>query len=219
MDDKIKILIVDDHEIFRNGLKMVINKLKFAKVVAEASDGREFLSILPESNPDIVLMDIEMPVMNGIEATRAAIEQYPDLKIIALTMFNEEEYVESMLDAGVKGFLLKNITKDILDRALQTVMKGNNYYSEELWAFFTQRMKHDDKHQAPVEEDLKLTRREQEILLLLFEGLSNKEIGDRLFISERTVVGHKSNLMSKTGCKSTVHLLAYAIKNKLIDIE
>ncbi len=217
MDEQIKIMIVDDHEIFRSGLKMVINKLKFAKVVSEASTGREFLSLLSENElPDIGLMDIQMPEMNGIEATRAALEKYPNLKIVALTMFNEDEYVESMIDAGVKGFILKNITKEIFEKALLAINKGNNYYSEELWSFFTRRLTHDDKPTPG--EDLKLTRREIEILNLLLEGLSNKEIADRLFVSERTIIGHKSNLLSKTGCKSTVHLLAYAIKNKLIEI-
>ncbi|HBX49530.1 MAG: hypothetical protein A2275_16595 [Bacteroidetes bacterium RIFOXYA12_FULL_35_11] len=217
MDEQIKIMIVDDHEIFRSGLKMVINKLKFAKVVSEASNGKECLSILSENNlPDIVLMDIQMPEMNGIEATRAALEMYPNLKIVALTMFNEDEYVESMIDAGVKGFILKNITKEIFEKALLAINKGNNYYSEELWSFFTKRLTHEDK--PSLGEDLKLTRREVEILNLLLEGLSNKEIADRLFVSERTIIGHKSNLLSKTGCKSTVHLLAYAIKNKLIEV-
>ncbi|OFZ03051.1 MAG: hypothetical protein A2491_01630, partial [Bacteroidetes bacterium RIFOXYC12_FULL_35_7] len=175
MDEQIKIMIVDDHEIFRSGLKMVINKLKFAKVVSEASNGKECLSILSENNlPDIVLMDIQMPEMNGIEATRAALEMYPNLKIVALTMFNEDEYVESMIDAGVKGFILKNITKEIFEKALLAINKGNNYYSEELWSFFTKRLTHEDK--PSLGEDLKLTRREVEILNLLLEGLSNKEI-------------------------------------------
>src|SRR3989339_733510 len=207
MDEQIKIMIVDDHEIFRSGLKMVINKLKFAKVVSEASNGKECLSILSENNlPDIVLMDIQMPEMNGIEATRAALEMYPNLKIVALTMFNEDEYVESMIDAGVKGFILKNITKEIFEKALLAINKGNNYYSEELWSFFTKRLTHEDK--PSLGEDLKLTRREVEILNLLLKGLATKEIADRLFVSERTIIGHKSNLLSKTGCKSTVHLLA-----------
>jgi len=160
-------------------------------------------------------MDIEMPVMNGIEATKKALERFPELKIIALTMFNNEEYVESMLDAGVKGFLLKSINKESLDKALQSVMLGKNYYSEELFQYFTKKIAHTDKTETP---EIKLTQREIEIVQLSLEGLSNKEIADKLFISERTVVGHKSNLLSKTGCKSTIHLLAYVIKNKLVNL-
>ena len=214
-DDKLNIIIVDDHEFFRNGLKMVINRLKYAKVIGEASTGSEFLELLRQKEPDIVLIDIQMPVMYGIEATRRALEEFPDLKIVALTMFDDEEYVQSMIDAGAKGFLLKNITKEVLDQALQALQAGKNYYSPELWEFFTRKVVSEPK---PEDEEVQLTRREKEILALICDGLSNKEIADRLSISERTVIGHKSNLLSKTNTKSSVGLLSYAIKNKLVEI-
>lgn len=210
----IRVIIVDDHEIFRSGLKMVINKLGYAKVVAEAADGAEFLRLLEQEETDLVLMDIEMPVMNGIEATRKAIEKYPGIKIIALTMFKEDAYIQSMIEAGVKGFLIKNIRKEVLDRALQAVYNGKTYYSEELWDYFTKSVSKEEK----IESDLSLTRRELEVLALLAEGLNNKEIADRLFVSERTIVGHKSNLMAKTNTKNTVSMLAYVIRNGLINI-
>ncbi len=214
MDPLIRVTIVDDHEIFRSGLKMVINKLGYAKVVAEAADGVEFLELLEQEETDIVLMDIEMPRMNGIEATKKAIERVPSIKIIALTMFKEDAYIQSMIEAGVKGFLIKNIRKEVLDRALQAVYNGKNYYSEELWDYFTKTVTKEDK---PT-NDLVLTKRELEVMLLLAEGLNNKEIGERLFVSERTIVGHKSNLMAKTNTKNTVSLLAFAIRNGLIHI-
>lgn len=216
MEQIIKIIIVDDHEIFRNGLKMVLNKLKYPEIIGEASNGQEFLEILDREQADIVLMDIEMPLLDGIEATSKALEKYPDLKILALTMFNEDNYIQSMIDAGVKGFLIKNISKEILDKAITTVYQGGSYYSEELFNFFTKKITTDQKS---IKDDLlALTKREKEILQLLTEGLSNKEIADRLFVSERTIVGHKSNLLSKTGCKSTISLLAYAIKKKLVTV-
>ena len=211
-----KIILVDDHEIFRNGLKMVLGKLKYTKVIAEASNGQEFLDLLKDHQPDIVLIDIEMPVMNGIEATERALKTHPDLKMIALTMFNEDEYIQSMIDSGVKGFLLKNINKETLDKAIQTVLNGGNYYSEELFNFFTKQVsKVDERSKVDI---VKFTRREKEILQLVCEGLSNKEIADILFVSERTVVGHKTNLLQKTGCKNTISLMSYAIKNKLVVI-
>ena len=215
MEEKLKIFIVDDHEFFRNGLKMVINRLKYARVCGEASTGREFLDMLAKAEPDIVMMDIQMPGMNGIEATRLALEEYPDLKVAALTMFDDEEYVQSMIDAGAKGFLLKNITKDVLDQALQAINSGKNYYSPELFDFFTKKVVREPRAD---EEEVQLTRREKEILQLICDGLSNKEIADKLFISERTVVGHKSNLLAKTNCKSSVGLLSYAIRNKLVEV-
>ncbi len=214
MDPVIRIIIVDDHEIFRSGLRMVINKLGYAKVVGEAGDGQEFLKLIETVETDLVLMDIEMPNMNGIEATRLAMERQPSLKIIALTMFKEDAYIQSMMEAGVKGFLIKNISKDVLDRALQAVYNGKTYYSEELWDYFTKAVTKEEKPEA----EINITPRELEVLELLAEGLSNKEIADRMFVSERTIVGHKSNLMAKTNCKNTVALLAYAIKNKLIEI-
>ena len=214
MDPLIRVTIVDDHEIFRSGLKMVINKLGYAKVVAEAADGVEFLELLEQEETDIVLMDIEMPRMNGIEATKKAIERMPSIKIIARTMFKEDAYIQSMIEAGVKGFLIKNIRKEVLDRALQAVYNGKTYYSEELWDYFTKSVTKEDKPGS----DLALTKRELEVLLLMAEGLNNKEIGERLFVSERTIVGHKSNLMAKTNTKNTVSLLAFAIRNGLIQI-
>ncbi|MDD4111260.1 MAG: response regulator transcription factor [Clostridia bacterium] len=215
MKDKIKIIIVDDHEIFRNGLKMVLGKLSYAGLIGEAQNGAEFLELLEKSVPDIVLLDIEMPIMNGIEAAKSALEKYPNLNIIALTMFNDDEYIKSMMDVGVKGFLIKNINKDTLDKAILTVVNGGNYYSEELFEFFSKQMTKDKSADKNV---IELTRREKEILQLLCEGLSNKEIADELFISERTVLGHKTNLMLKTNCKNSLSLMAYAIKNKLVVI-
>lgn len=215
MNEKIKIIIVDDHEIFRNGLKMVLGKLSYVNLIGEAENGLEFLELLKKGKPDIVLLDIEMPVMNGLEAAKSALEKYPDLKIITLTMFNDDEYIRSMMDLGVKGFLIKNINKDTLDKAILTVVNGGNYYSEELFEFFSKQMTNDKKSDKNV---IELTRREKEILQLLCEGLSNKEIADVLFISERTVLGHKTNLMIKTSCKNSLSLMAYAIKHKLVVI-
>ncbi len=130
-------------------------------------------------------------------------------------MFNEDEYIQSMMDAGVRGFLIKNITKITLDKAIRTVSGGGTFYSEELFNFFTRRVAPEEKSST---DELRLTSREKEILQLLSEGLNNKEIAEVLYVSERTVVGHKSNLLAKTGCKSAISLLAFAIKNKLVII-
>jgi DNA-binding NarL/FixJ family response regulator len=214
-DKKIKIFIVDDHEIFRNGLKMVLGKLKYVELEGEAENGQEFVNMLNEVVPDIVLMDIEMPVLNGIEASMIALKLHPKLKIIALTMFGDDDYIQSMMDVGAKGFLMKNINKETLDKAILTVHNGGNYYSEELFEFFTKQF---SKEKESPESELNLTRREKEILQLLCEGLSNKEIADALFISERTVLGHKTNLLTKTNTKNSLSLMAFAIKKKLVVI-
>lgn len=215
MNEKIRVLIVDDHEIFRNGLKMVLGRLKYVEVAGEAANGKEFVDMLSSVKPDVVLLDIEMPGLNGIDAAKAALAVNSKLKIIALTMFGDDEYIQSMLDAGAKGFLMKNINKETLDKAILTVYNGGNYYSEELFEFFTRQF---SKEKQGTQNDIEFTRREKEILQLLCEGLSNKEIADALFISERTVLGHKTNLMTKTNTKNSLSLMAYAIKNKLVVI-
>ncbi len=215
MEDKIRIMVVDDHEIFRNGLVMIINRLKYARVVAEATNGRDFLDKLEKDTVDLVFMDIEMPVMNGIEAAREAMSRYPELKIIALSMFGEDEYLQQMIDAGVCGFLLKNINREGLDRAIRCVTEGKNYYSEELMAIFARKYVEQDKKNDPEAE---LTRRELEVLQLIAEGMTDQEIAEKLFLSMRTVNWHRANLIAKTGSKNTVNLITYAIKNKLVDI-
>jgi DNA-binding NarL/FixJ family response regulator len=215
MDEKIKIMVVDDHEIFRNGLVMIINKLKYAKVVAEAANGLEFLNLLNEQQPDLVFIDIEMPVMNGIEATRKALEMQPGLKMIALSMFGEDAYLHQMIDAGVSGFLLKNINKEGLDRAIRCVMEGKSYYSEELMAIFARKYVEPSGKQDPEAE---LTKRELEVLQLIAEGLTDQEIADKIFLSIRTINWHRANLISKTGSKNTVNLITYAIKNNLVKL-
>lgn len=216
MDYIVKIIIVDDHEIFRSGLKMVLGKLDYVDVVGEAANGQEFLELIRKVVCDIVLMDIEMPIMSGIDATRIALKENPSLKIISLTMFTEDDYVQSMMDAGVKGFLVKNINKETLHKAITTVAGGGNYYSEELFKFFTRKFQ--TKEESKSDNKIHFTAREKEILQLLSEGLSNKEIAEVLYISERTVVGHKSNMLAKTGCKHAIGLLAFALRNKLVII-
>ncbi len=194
---------------------MVLGKLNYVELAGEARNGKEFIESLDSLQPDIVLLDIEMPVLNGIDAAKIAIEKNNKLKIIALTMFGEDDYIQSMLDAGAKGFLMKNINKETLDKAIQTVFNGGNYYSEELFEFFTRQF---TKDKTAEQTSIEFTRREKEILQLLCEGLSNKEIADALFISERTVLGHKTNLLTKTNTKNSLSLMAYAIKNKLVVI-
>lgn len=210
-----EILLVDDHTLFRNGLKMLLDTLAGYEVTGEASNGKEFLELISKHDYDIVFLDIEMPEINGIEAARRAIEIKPELKMITLSMYSDEEYFDQMIDAGAKGFLLKNTNLQEVKTAIDTVMNNGNYFSQELMQNLLRNYKSVREVKEPESE---LSEREIEILLLICSGLSNQEIGDQLFISKRTVEKHRANILCKTNCKNTAGLVMYAIKNQLIEM-
>lgn len=210
-----KIILVDDHKLFRNGLKLLIDSSGIAEVVAEASDGIEFLEIIKNYQEAIVFMDIQMPGMNGIEATKEVLEKHPEIKIIALTMFGEDEYYYQMIEAGVKGFLLKSTDIDEVLEAIITVAKGENCFSKELLYNIVRNLSQTKKTEY---NDPNLSEREIEILELICKGLSNQEIGEKLFISKRTVDKHRSNILDKTGANNTASLVMYSIKNGIIKL-
>lgn len=207
----ISLAIADDHEIFRKGLRIILNELDQVKVLGEAQNGNELMEILKHQDIDLVLMDIRMPVMDGIEATRKVVEKYPGTRVIALTMFEEIGYFNQMIEAGADGFLLKKTNKDELETAIMTVMSGENYFSEEF-------MNKVNRSQRPNTKlvDVELTDREQEVLELICKGMSNAEISKYLGVSARTVDGHRAHLLEKTGAKNSPHLVMFAIKNGLI---
>ncbi len=214
MMNKTRIIITDDHQLFRNGLKILLNSFPEFEVAGEASNGREFLELLKSVQADIALMDINMPEMDGIEATRKGIRMNPGLSVIALSMYGEEEYYYKMVDAGAKGFLLKDSDISEVKEAILTVVRGGSYFSQELLYHVIQKIKHREQET----KSANLSKREKEILVKICEGLSNQEIAEALFISKRTVDKHRANLLGKTNSKNTASLILFAIKNKLIEI-
>jgi DNA-binding NarL/FixJ family response regulator len=212
--EKIKIAIADDHQLFRNGLKILLGSYNEFEVVAEVSNGNELLRALGTCPSDIVLMDISMPEMDGVEATGRLTRQMPDTRVIALSMYGEEEYYYRMVDAGAKGFILKDSDISEVHDAIIAVHKGGNYFSQKLLYHVIKRIKNREQEV----KSSSLSKREREILLKICEGLSNHEIADALFISKRTVDKHRANLLAKTGSKNTASLILYAIKNRLIEI-
>jgi DNA-binding NarL/FixJ family response regulator len=211
-----KLILVDDHDILRKGLKVILSQLQFAEIIGEARNGKEFLQLMETLQPDIVLMDIAMPEMDGIEATKTILKIQPDLKIIALTMFGDEEYYFKMIHAGARGFVLKESDLDELQEAITTVMEGESFFSKELLRSLIVNIS-DNKFRKDIDTNpTNLTKREIEILQQICKGNSNNEIADIMSISPKTVETHRNHLLSKTNSKNTVALVMYAIINKLI---
>ena len=214
-----KIFLVDDHKLFREGLAFVISQMKGFEVVGEASNGKMFLEMADIYDIDIVLMDISMPGLDGIDATMKALEKHPNLKVIALTMFCDEEYYYKMIQAGVSGYILKESGKEELESALNTVITGENYFSQKLLRNIILNLNNTKAFNKPSNRhEIKLTQRETEVLKLICQGLSNAEISEKISLSLRTVEGHKSNLIGKTGVKNSVSLVMFALKNHLVDL-
>lgn len=208
----VKIIIVDDHLIFRKGLNTILNELENVKVVAEAGNGHELLELLKKQDADLIFMDIKMPGMDGIEATRRMLQKYPKIKVVALTMFDEIGYFNEITDAGAMGFLLKKTTQEELRNAIEQVMAGESYFSAE---FMNSINKYMQPRKAP---DIALSDREREVLELICKGWANPEIARFLGLSQRTIDGHRAKLFEKTGAKNAPNLVMYALKHGLVKV-
>ncbi len=208
-----RIILVDDHSLFRNGLRGLLDRCPGCRVVGEAGSGEEFLSMIDHVEADIVFMDFAMPGLDGAQTTERALARHPELRIITLSMFGEESYYSRMVEAGAKGFLLKDSDIGDVLEAMDAVMAGGSYFSPQLLASLTGRMR--TREDAPDEQ---LSSREREILVAVCQGLSNQEIADALFISKRTVDKHRANILEKTGCKNTASLVVYAIRNGIVEL-
>ncbi len=211
--DQIDIAVVDDHELFREGIILVLRQIHCFKVVFDAASGYDFIEYLQTSKPDVVLMDINMPGMNGVETTIKALEKYPDLKVIALTMLSDTLHSTQMIEAGAKGFVLKKGNKSELRQAVTEVFNGGNYFSQEILqtlACRSLRRPHGDNQ---------LTGRELEVLDLVCKGLTSQEIADKLFISAKTVEGHRTNIFQKANVRNTAALILWALHNNFLTME
>ena len=213
------ILVVDDHQLVLDGLVSIINELNDFEIIATARNGKEGVQLAETFNPNIILMDIDMPIMNGLDATRIIKKDLTTSKVIILTMHNEVSLIKKVMEIGADGYLLKNADREEFYNALCTVTKGRSYFSAEV----TQRLLNpteDNNSGFSGEQDTvqlsKLTEREIDVLKQIAEGLSNKEIGDKLFISHRTVDTHRTNLMKKLELHNIAGLIKFAIKNGLV---
>ncbi len=213
---KIKILLVDDHQIVRDGIKAMLLPVKDEiEIAAEASNGAEAVQMIEKEPYDVVLMDINMPELNGIDATEIIKKRHPATRILALTMHAEEGFIVNMIKAGADGYILKESGRDELVNAIKAVRGGKKYYSNEVSVTMINSMLSDKPSATKVVGDL--SKRELEVLQLIVDGFTNMEIADKLFISNRTVDTHRRNLLQKLNVRNTAELVKFALKNGLVE--
>lgn len=212
----IKILIADDHQLFREGLVTLLSDDPNMEVIGQAEDGKQAVEQAKKLNPDVLIMDIGMPIINGIEATGILKKELPDLKVIGLTMHAEKNFIKGLLEAGAYGYLFKNCAYDELILAINTVNNGNKYLSNEI----TDVLIHEyigKQNDAEVMDPI-LSDREQEVLKLMAEGKTSNEIAELLFVSVKTIGTHKQHIYEKLDLNSTADLVKYAIKKGIISL-
>ena len=211
--------IADDHELFRKGFISMLSGVADFSFVHEAANGQELLDRVAVRVPDIVLMDLQMPVMDGMQATEILLEKYPEVKVIVVSMYDEDRFVLHMLEKGVHGYLLKDTSPDEVEKAIRRVAEEGYYYSDFVSKAMHRKMVARSNNKQPFfpnAHNVGLSNREQEVLQLLCDGLSTIEISEKLFISTRTVEGHRLRILEKTNTKNTAAAVAFAYKNHLI---
>lgn len=216
---KIKVLIADDHQLFREGLVTLLTDSNQIEVVGQAENGSEAIDKAFKLKPDIIIMDIGMPSLNGIEATKIINNKHPDIKIVALSMHAEKTYIKKMLEAGAKGYIQKNCAIQKLIEGIVAVNRGNVYLSD----IITETLVDDYLEQKQKDDKLKLvellTKREMEILVLIASGKSTGNIAEELFVSVKTIGTHKHNILDKLQLKTTADLVKFALRHNLIEME
>ena len=222
---KTRIAIIDDHQLFREGIKRILEFEGDFEVVAEGSDGSEVLSIVETYRPDLVLMDINMPDINGVEATKQLIEAYPDTIVVVLSIHDDEHYVMRALQMGATGYLLKEMDADTLIEAVRIVAEGGSYLHPKVTHNLIREYRRltSEKGGVVVKQEVRrplhlLTRRECEVLQLLADGKSNRAIGEALYISEKTVKNHVSSILQKLNVNDRTQAVVVAIKNGWVEV-
>lgn len=221
MNQTIKIVLADDEELFRKGIAFILQREKNIEVIFEACHGKELISFLNEStiHPDIIIMDLKMPNLNGVEATKIIQSDFPNIKVIVLTSYDTDSFIANMINVGASSYLVKNTTpKEMIDTVNEVFDKGF-YYNENVMKIINEVVVAKPLKTKSLIEENELTNREKEVLQLICKQMNTKEISDKLFISARTVDGHRNNLLLKTESKNVAGLVVYAIQNKIVNHE
>lgn len=214
----IKVAIADDHKLFREGLRFLIDQMNDLEVVFEASNGKELLDTIGQYNPDILLLDLDMPEVDGLEALKELRPKMPDLGIIILTMHSDSKMVAYLMELGANSYLLKDTSPEEFQKAIHGVMEEGFYFNQMVSKAMLGGLKGQAKKKPTLSHQEALTSREQEVLELICQEFTAKEIADKLFISHRTVEGHRKNLIEKLGVKNTAGLIVKAIKEGIIEV-
>jgi DNA-binding NarL/FixJ family response regulator len=215
--NKIRILLADDHPLVRSGLIKLLEPFKEFIIIGEASDGEEAVAMTKKLEPDVVVIDLSMPKLSGVEATKIIRKNFPSAKVLVLTMYDNEEYVYQILKSGAGGYMLKNSGRDELAAAIRAVARGDRFFSPRVSEIVMEAYlrKSEGRNDLPTAgDDLPLTKREKEILYYIADGLNNSQIGEKLFISARTVETHRTNIMQKLDIHDAANLMRFALNKK-----
>jgi len=209
-------MIADDHQMFVDGVKAILSQIENLEVIGEANDGEALLKLIAVNPPDVVLMDMNMPALNGLETTKIIVERYPSVKVIMLTMHDSSDYIQRLIKAGANGYVLKNTGKEELKLAIETVHAGDSYYSKEVTQRIMDAMNRKKEVQTNV-MNVELTEREMDVLKLIAAEMTTNEIADKLCISSHTVETHRKNLISKLQVRNSMGLVKYAMQMGYVD--
>lgn len=214
----IRVLLADDHEVYRDGFNVMLKKNADIELIGEAENGQELIEMTGQLKPDVVITDIKMPVMDGVDATRALAEKYPHIGVIAISMYDDDNLIVDMLEAGAKGYLLKNAYKDEIFEAIKTVHEQKTYYCHHTSAKLAKMIAKSNFNPYKKIPKIEFSEKETEIIRLICQEFSNKDIAGRLFLSVRTIEGYRDAILKKMDVRNTAGIVVYAIKNGIFKI-
>ena len=217
MKNQIKIAIADDYKIFRDGLKVGLGAEANFDVMLEADNGEELLAALPQSLPDVVIMDLKMPVMDGMEATKQIRKLYPDMKVLVVTMYDDDKFIIHLMEIGANGYLLKNAEPEEISKAIYSVTENGYYFNDLVNKALLKKLVIKNQIKPSFNQDIELTEREMEVLKMICEEKTAGEIAKEIFLSPRSVEGIRQRLIEKVGVRNMAGLVMFAVKNGIVD--
>lgn len=214
---KIKIAIADDYKIYRDGLKVGLASDDKMEIIAEADNGEELMKLLETTRPDVILMDLKMPIMDGMEATKLVRQKYPDIKVLVVTMYEDDKFIIHLMENGANGYLLKNTEPDEIIKSIYAVYENGYYFNDVVNKALLKKLVLKNNLKPSFNQNIELTEREQEVLKLICEEKTAAEIAKEIFLSPRSVEGIRQRLIEKIGVRNTAGLVMFAVKNRLVE--